>query len=235
MNKIQAYLEAENIKMAVWLAKNRYFDKRDIGGKDLHLLSGLYNNARKIKMYLSENEDFKLLEKVATIERGWLYHLINDYNLPEDVVFSINKASRILLDLDNIRKEMDVQHEEETITSNQHEEETITSNGNNVRSIKEEELKAYFKLSFRGGGNCNMDYFTNNLLPDLRQNRSDKDFAKIALLIHESDKLISSMRPNPFKEWYRIFCELVGCRFHKEYKPNKLKSDEAFRRKFYYL
>ena len=103
------------------------------------------------------------------------------------------------------------------------------------RTINEAELKEYFKLTFKGGGNGNIDYFTNNLLPDLKQNWSDKEFAKIALMIYESGKLIDSMRPNTFKAWYKRFCELVGCGSHEEYKPNKLGVDESFKRKFSYL
>lgn len=109
------------------------------------------------------------------------------------------------------------------------------SNPPQTRIVNADGLKEYFKLSFRGGGHGNIDYFTDYLLADLKVNRSDKDFAKIALLIHNSDKLISAMRPNTFKEWYKKFCELVGCGFHEEYKPNKLESDEDFRRKFAYL
>ena len=104
-----------------------------------------------------------------------------------------------------------------------------------TRVINEDELKEYFKISFKGGGHGNIDYFTGYLLPYLKVNRSDKDFAKIALMIYYSGKLIDSMCPNTFKEWYGKFCELVGCGFHEEYKPNKLVIDESFKRKFSYL
>ena len=104
----------------------------------------------------------------------------------------------------------------------------------NVCSIKEEELKTYFKLSFKGGGNGTIDYFTNNLLPDLKQKWCDKDFAKIALMIYESGELIPTMRPKTFKTWYKKFCELVGCGFHEGYRPSILKNDK-FKRIFYYL
>lgn len=103
------------------------------------------------------------------------------------------------------------------------------------RNINVVELSKYFKLSFKGAGNGNIDYFTDNLLPDLRQNRSDKDFAKIALMIYESGTLIDSMRPKTFKEWYRIFCEMVSCRFHENYKPSILKADDKFKHIFYYF
>lgn len=103
------------------------------------------------------------------------------------------------------------------------------------RNIDVDSLRGCFTLAFKGGGNGNMDYFTDNLLPDLKANRSDKEFAKIAFMIYESGKLISSMRPNTFKKWYKKFCELVGCGFHEDYKPSILKADDNFKRTFYYL
>lgn len=102
------------------------------------------------------------------------------------------------------------------------------------RVIKESELKEYFNFTFKGGGNHNIDYFTNNLIPDLEQNRTDKDFAKIAYMIYSNGKLQDSMRPNTFKEWYKKFCEFVGCGFH-EYKPNALIPNDKLKKAFYYL
>lgn len=105
----------------------------------------------------------------------------------------------------------------------------------NEREINEDGLRECFRIAFRGAGNGNIDYFTNNLLPDLKQNWSDKDFAKIALMIYDSGKLMPAMRPNTFKSWYEKFCGLVGCRFHKDYKPSILNPDDNLRRIFYYL
>lgn len=103
------------------------------------------------------------------------------------------------------------------------------------REIKEDELRGYFKIVFLGAGNGNIDYFTNNLLPDLKENRSDKDFAKIALMIYNNGKLTSSMRPKTFKEWYKRFCDMVGCGFHRDYKPSILDAGNDFKQAFYYL
>ncbi len=103
------------------------------------------------------------------------------------------------------------------------------------RKINESELLKCFQIAFRGGGNGKIDYFTNNLLPDLEQNWSDKDFAKIALMIYNSGKLMSAMRPSTFRAWYEKFCVLIGCKFHKDYKPSILEPDDNLRRVFYYL
>ena len=110
--------------------------------------------------------------------------------------------------------------------------------GTNIpRSIKESELKDYFTLAFKGGGNSSsrIDYFTEYLLPDLKMDRNTKDFARIALMIYNSKILLPSKRPNVFDSWYRTFCELIGCKYNANYKPSKLDIDESFKRKFSYL
>lgn len=101
-------------------------------------------------------------------------------------------------------------------------------------SINEEKLKKYFKLSFKGGGNGNMDHF-QNLVDDLKISRSDKDMARIALMIYESEKLLDSMKPRTFAAWYKKFCELVGCEFHESYNKSKLNLSDEFQRGFGYL
>lgn len=108
---------------------------------------------------------------------------------------------------------------------------------NKVSKIKENELKEYFTLSFKGRVNSHpkIDYFTNYLLPDLKIKRSAKDFARIALMLYKSKALIQSKRPKTFDSWYKIFCDLVGCEYKASYKPNKLDFNEDFQRKFNYL
>jgi hypothetical protein len=105
------------------------------------------------------------------------------------------------------------------------------------RLINEAQLKECFTLNFKGGGNSKtkIDYFSEYLMPDLNIDRSDKEFAKIALSIHQGEKLIPTQKSIPFSKWYQTFCNLVGCGYHKEYKPNKLILDDEFKRKFNYL
>lgn len=105
------------------------------------------------------------------------------------------------------------------------------------RTINEARLKEYFTLAFKGGGNSQtrIDYFTGYLLPDLKIERNAKDFARIALLIYNSNALLPAKRPNTFGSWYRTFCELVGCEYKQEYRPNKLAMNESFKRKYNYL
>lgn len=105
------------------------------------------------------------------------------------------------------------------------------------RILKEDSLKEYFTLTFKGGGNSatKINYFTEFLLPDLKIDRNDKDFARIAYLIYESGKLIKTMRPKTFKQWYSIFCKLVGCKYNVNYKPSNLKIGDEFKKNFNYL
>ena len=90
-------------------------------------------------------------------------------------------------------------------------------------------------LAMAGYPNYNLNEPYEPYTDDLKQNWSDKDFAKIALMIYDSGKLMPAMRPNTFKSWYEKFCGLVGCRFHKDYKPSILNPDDNLRRIFYYL
>lgn len=103
--------------------------------------------------------------------------------------------------------------------------------------IKESELRDCFTLAFKGGGNSTtrIDYFTEYLLPDLKIERNAKDFARIALLIYDSKVLLSAKRPKTFDNWYRTFCELVGCEYNSNYKRSKLDIDRIFKQKFNYL
>ena len=105
------------------------------------------------------------------------------------------------------------------------------------RILKEDSLKEYFTLTFKGGGNSStkINYFTEYLLPDLEIDRNDKDFARIAYLIYDSGKLIKTMRPKTFKQWYSIFCDLVGCKYNANYKPSNLNIGDEFKKSFNYL
>ena len=101
------------------------------------------------------------------------------------------------------------------------------------REIKVLEFEQYFKPSFRGIGEYNINHFVS-LIEDLKQNRSAKEFAEIALLIHES-KHMNSRKPVYFTEWYQVFCECVGCE-QKKYDPKDLRPiRESVKNLFGYL
>ena len=88
------------------------------------------------------------------------------------------------------------------------------------REINAFELEKYFNASFRGIGEYNINHF-EKMIEDLKQSRTAKEFAEIALLIHES-KHMNSRRPPHFSKWHLIFCECVGCE-HVKYDPKDLR------------
>lgn len=97
------------------------------------------------------------------------------------------------------------------------------------RNVDEEIVGSWFKATFKGAGR-NINHLPD-LITELQQTRSNKDFAKIAFLIYNcKDSLVYS---NTFSEFYSDFCRAVGCE-QKQYDPCKLK-DEEFARKFPYL
>lgn len=91
--------------------------------------------------------------------------------------------------------------------------------------IIDEELEQCFKSNFRGIGGNHINYYKNSLLPRLKIQRSNKEYARIALLIYESGKL--SNKPTKFSTWYKRFCELIKCNYNKGYNPASLK-DQYF-------
>lgn len=70
-------------------------------------------------------------------------------------------------------------------------EEDMSSQGNRPdtsaeeRTIDEEAIGNWFNARFKGAGNGNINHLSD-LIKDLKQNRSNKEFAKIAFLIHNS-------------------------------------------------
>jgi hypothetical protein len=101
------------------------------------------------------------------------------------------------------------------------------------RIINAENLKDYFKPTFRGMGNGNINYF-DAMIEELKTDRSAKEFAQIAYMIYNSSQL-NHRKPNTFATWYRIFCENIGIKRGK-YKPNNLKNPgEAINKLFNYL
>jgi hypothetical protein len=97
------------------------------------------------------------------------------------------------------------------------------------RILNEEALKKYFVATFKGAGNNNTNYF-DYLIEDIKP----KDAARMALIIYGSDKMIRTQKPNTFKEWYRLFCEMAGYTYSPEYKPSNLDTNNM-KRKLSYL
>lgn len=94
----------------------------------------------------------------------------------------------------------------------------------------------HFTAPFRGIGTGNIDYYKQleDSLTDRAKKRSVLEYAKIAHLIYNSDKM-SRLKPNSFTNWYKYFCQIVGCEHNPDYKPAKLKDTKGLEKEFYYL
>lgn len=105
-----------------------------------------------------------------------------------------------------------------------------------------EELKEYLQFSFYnkpGGKNGETSEDFNSLLKDIEQARKSKGkkfkLVTIALAIYEGGMMKPSKKGNVFSDWYRKFCEIVGCEV-SSYKPNDVtNNDENYLDKFPYL
>ena len=97
-----------------------------------------------------------------------------------------------------------------------------------VREVNIETIGNHFKRGF--------DKITH--LPTLKllleQPQSDKELARVALLIYNSQWFISGDYKG-FSEWYKDFCRLVKCNYHKSYEPSKLTPSEELKNKYYFL
>ena len=98
-----------------------------------------------------------------------------------------------------------------------------------VRVVEIDKIISHFKLTF------DKKTHSSTLKMFLEQPDSDKNLARVALLIYESQWFISTDYKT-FSKWYKDFCRIVGCTFHSSYEPNKLKPiDEDLKNKYYFL
>ena len=99
------------------------------------------------------------------------------------------------------------------------------------------EFAEYFSAPFKGIGQGNIDYYSRlvSSLTDAARKRSAIEYAKIALLIYNSSKILQRKKPNTFREWYQYFCKIVGCEYNPLYKPSKLPITKSLEREFNYM
>jgi hypothetical protein len=64
---------------------------------------------------------------------------------------------------------------------------------------------------------------------------SDKDRARFALAIYQSDNLVPRTKPATFQAWYDTCCRTWGWNTEKTYEPRKLTPNEATRQIEMYL
>lgn len=99
------------------------------------------------------------------------------------------------------------------------------------------EFGDYFTAPFKGIGTGNIDKYSRlvSSLTDAARKRSVIEYAKIALLIYNSNKMLQRKKPNTFSEWYQYFCPIVGCEYNPSYKPSKLPITKSLEQEFYYM
>lgn len=99
------------------------------------------------------------------------------------------------------------------------------------------EFAEHFTAPFKGVGQGNINYYEKleDSLTDRAKTRSILEYARIAYLIYNSDKMNQRLKPHSFIDWYKYFCQIVGCEFNPEYKPSKLKDTKGLEKEFYFL
>lgn len=108
---------------------------------------------------------------------------------------------------------------------------TVVVNKSNEKNINEEALKGYFIATFKGMGN-NLNYF-DHLIEDIKKIQNAKDAARAALVIYKSDKMSKAKKPNNFNQWYKLFCDMTGCKYSGNYKESKLDTAQMKTRLYY--
>ena len=99
------------------------------------------------------------------------------------------------------------------------------------------EFAEHFTAPFKGVGQGNINYYEKleDSLTDRVKTRSVLEYARIAHLIYNSDKMNQRLKPHSFSDWYKYFCQIVGCEYNPEYKPSKLKDTKGLEKEFYFL
>lgn len=216
MNKFQIQSAIFNLQHAIKLAKF-YHNIENILPEHRRMFEEIGENSELIFKYVEETEDLKIAKKVASLERGWLYYLRDKEDNLSPMMVSIRKCCRYLLRISN---SLNAINEEEQI------------------SINIAELKSCFKVSFLQEDDKTHVVYFDFLINDLKERWKPIDFARIALIIHESEKINTTMVPRDFNKWYEKFCKYVNCEYSSTNKPCKLKRGKGFdalKKRLYYL
>lgn len=164
--------------------------------------------------------------EVFEMERPW------DKNRPDVPKVEANHA-------ESIKETSAIKNARPSAEEDKHPSQTTSpkTEGEERRQIPKE-FADYFNAPFKGIGDGNIiDYYSKLVasLTDTARKRSVIEYAKIALLIYNSSKILQRKKPNTFSEWYQYFCEIVGCEYNKDYKPSKLQATESLEKEFSFL
>ena len=105
---------------------------------------------------------------------------------------------------------------------------TNTKSVVSVREVDIDKIGMHFKRDF------DKKTYLPFLKTFLEQPETDKNLARMALVIYES-KFFLSNDYTTFSKWYKDFCLIVGCKHHDSYAPSALKpfSDELKNRLYF--
>lgn len=106
---------------------------------------------------------------------------------------------------------------------------TKTRTTGSISGVEIDRIGKHFKREF------DKKTFLPTLKMFLEQPESDKNLARIALIIYES-KYFLAKDYSTFSKWYKDFCKIVGCTYHKSYaKSALLPISDELKQNLYFL
>jgi len=227
-----------------------------IDGIVIYLMSISENDPTKKKEYTELAEE--VTKPVSDILKSYLSTEFTDYRIENHVTsHKLNLSNGLeiplsfdefkkyikeknhipLLDKDMISIENDMIIDlKEKYELQQSKIENLTIEQKQQEKNIDEKLKDYFIPAFYNGSNiCKVDYYTENLLPDLQKKFNGKEFAALAYLIYGSNQVRKIVKNMSFAKWRKIFFKCIG-RNDTNYKPNDLiDTANNMRNTFYYI
>lgn len=132
--------------------------------------------------------------------------------------------------IDSLRKEiaelqLDKVNEEAVKQTEQSEPEQKVEPQQPSVVINESELEQFFKYDLRRKG------FYEILIERLNEaanklHYTDMDYARIAYLLFKSPHFLKPKSNYKFTEWYKAFCNIVGCKYHDTFYPSTLRRNQ---------
>lgn len=94
-------------------------------------------------------------------------------------------------------------------------------------------LAPYFNARFRRDRVTGIDHLEQLADDLLAFNYKPKDFARVANLLYNSKSMIN--KPASYNIWYKTFCQIVGCRYVKDYHQNHVEDFHRYTKVFHYI
>lgn len=195
---------------------NRYFNEIDkaindndkqtlLGiGYQINLIINSFDFKKAINYYISNSSINEEIEYLKRIKDAYQRCFTNYNDLPE-----YRKFSDFIVSIEDIKDGLHKQ--------------------NNKREFSDEELEAfknYFIPKFKGIHN-EINYFNEHLIPALKIERTGKEYAIIAYIIHKSKAMNVNKIKSTYTKWYEEFCRFMDIT-PKTFKPSQLRKDSNY-------